>query len=391
MSDEQKPYELYGYERAKWEEAIEDALFNGRARREAKRILSEEEVPSQPIPDVDPMEDFVNEPDEEVRYRVEGWQPFGTKILIVGQGKAGKSHLAHNLIRSLVDGTRFLKHAKTNPIDGTVALFDFELSKTMGRRWLCKQEIKNHEKVRAWWMRGSASSFNILDPAIRRDWVYRLAEINATYVVLDCLRPVMDALGLDEHNQAGKFFGAFEALLKDAGIEEAAVVHHMGHSGERSRGDSRIVDWPDAQWLLTLENIVEQSSPRFLRAFGREIHREEQKVIFDHENGHMWMTKGGRSNTQALEALEGVIQMFKESGESAGDESMSQLAILRGMKETGHSRANILAGLRIGEQQGKLTMARGSRNTFVYSLAVSGARPGSYAASIGGGHGDPIE
>lgn len=385
---DQKPYELYGYERAKWEEAIEEALFSGRARREAKRILAEEECPSQPIPEATPLDKLLQEPDEEVQYRIDGWQPFGTKILIVGQGKAGKSHLAHNLIRSLVDGTRFLKHARTNAIEGNVGLLDFELSKAMGRRWLRKQEIENVEKVVPWWMRGAASSFNILDPNIRRDWVYQLAEHNVTYVILDCLRPVMDALGLDEHNQAGKFFGAFEALLKDAGIEEAAVVHHMGHSGERSRGDSRIVDWPDASWLLTLENIVDQSSPRFLRAYGREIHREEQKVIFDMENGHMHITKGARSNTAALDALEGVLQMFKESGESAGDEVMSQLAILRGMKDTGHSRASILAGLRIGRDQGKLTEARGGRNTLIYGLAVSGARPGSYAASIGGGHGE---
>lgn len=384
MSDDKKPWQLYGYEREEWDAAVHDNVFSGRARREAKRILTEEEFPSQPIPEVAPLDKMIAEPDEEVKYRVDGWQPFGTKVMLVGGGKAGKSHCAHNLIRSLVDGTRFLRSARANVVDGSVALLDFELSRAMGRRWLRKQDIKNTDKVFTWFMRGSASSFNIFDPAIRKEWAFKLAEVNATYVVLDCLRPIMDMLGLDEHKDAGKFFSAFEALLKEAGIEEACVVHHMGHGGERARGDSRIVDWPDATWLLTLENPNDYNSPRFIRRYGREVDAsEEQKVIFDMESGHMHVVKGGRSNQGALEALEGVIMMFKETG----DETMSQLAILRGMKDTGHSRANILAGLRIGKQQGRIDEERGSRNTFLYSLATAGARPGSWASKIGGGHG----
>ncbi len=378
MSDK-KPYEVYGYEREEWNAAVSEKLFAARAGREAKRVLMEEESPSQPIPPVVGLDELLDEPDEEVQYRVEGWQPFGTKILIVGQGKAGKSHLAHNLIHSLADGSKFLKQFKANAVEGTIALLDFELSRAMGRRWLRKQEIKKRDKVKCWWMRGSASSFNIIDPAIRREWAEELAESNVSYVILDCLRPIMDALGLDEHNQAGKFFGAFEALLKDAGIEEAAVVHHMGHGGERSRGDSRIVDWPDASWLLTLENVNDQASPRFLRAFGREINREESKVIFDPENGHMHITKGSRSNGPALEALKGIEEMLREDSEE-----VSQLSILKGMKETGHSRANILAGLRIGVDQGHLTLSRGGRNTLLYSLSTASD---SWVAKIGGGHG----
>jgi len=379
MADK-KPWQIYGYEREQWNDAVEEKLFGARAAREAKRIIMEEECPSQPIPPVAPLNELLDEPDEETQFRVEGWQPFGTKILIVGQAKAGKSHLAHNLIHALADGSKFLKSAKTNKVEGNIALLDFELSRAMGRRWLRKQGFKHPEKVHTWWMRGSGNSFNILDPAIRREWSALFAEANISYVVLDCLRPVMDALGLDEHNQAGKFFGAFEALLKDAGIEEAAIVHHMGHGGERSRGDSRIVDWPDAQWWLTLENINDQTSPRFLRAFGREINREEQKVIFEAETGHMHITRGSRSNGPALEALEGVLQMLRETGEE-----MSQLGVLKGMKDTGHSRANLLAALRIGIDQGKLALSRGGRNTMLYSLGSGGYA--GFAARIAGGHG----
>jgi hypothetical protein len=66
------------------------------------------------------------------------------------------------------------------------------------------------------------------------------------------------ALGLDEHREAGRFLVALDTLLADAGIPDAAVIHHMGHVTERSRGDSRIRDWPE--WRLVREDD-EPSSP----------------------------------------------------------------------------------------------------------------------------------
>jgi hypothetical protein len=68
---------------------------------------------------------------------------------------------------------------------------------------------------------------------------------------------------------------AFDALLRDVGPDDRAadgmVVHHMGHAGERSRGDSRILDWPDASWKLVREDLDDPASPRYLSAFGRDV------------------------------------------------------------------------------------------------------------------------
>ena len=76
----------------------------------------------------------------------------------------------------------------------------------------------------------------------------RIAAAATGVVVLDCLGPVLGALGLDENSNTdvGRFLGAFAELLDEAGAPEAAVVHHMGHSGERTRGGSKLRDWPDA-------------------------------------------------------------------------------------------------------------------------------------------------
>lgn len=93
--------------------------------------------------------------------------------------------------------------------------------------------------------------------------------------MLDCLRPILDALGLDESREARRFLVAFDALLADAGTEHAALVHHIGHQNERACGDSRLQDWPDAIWKLNrqdpgpnLRKVFQRGRPRRKRLRG---------------------------------------------------------------------------------------------------------------------------
>ena len=152
-------------------------------------------------------------------------------------------------MRSVVDGELFLGVAKVRPVSNLVIL-DFEMSEGQIEGWLRDQNIRNTDAVHLVSLRGAASSFDILNPLRRQEWAAALRATRAEMAVLDCLRPGMDALGLDEHSEAGRFLTAFDEMLKEANIPEALLVHHSGHSGERSRGDSRILDWPDGIWNL---------------------------------------------------------------------------------------------------------------------------------------------
>ena len=102
---------------------------------------------------------------------------------------------------------------------------------------------------------------------MRGQWARRLRDLGCDYLIFDCLRPVLDALGLDESHDAGRFLEPFDALMAEAGINDAAIAHHMGHAGERARGDSRLQDWPDATWRLVRLND-EPDSPRYSRPTG---------------------------------------------------------------------------------------------------------------------------
>jgi hypothetical protein len=56
------------------------------------------------------------------------------------------------------------------------------------------------------------------------------------------------------------------------------VVHHMGHAAERSRGDSRLLDWPDALWKIVRDKDDEDDTgmddpqgSRYFSAYGRDV------------------------------------------------------------------------------------------------------------------------
>ena len=80
------------------------------------------------------------------------------------------------------------------------------------------------------------------------------------------------------------------------------VVHHMGHSSDRSRGDSRLIDWPDATWKLirhrTGKNneVEDYASPRFFSAYGRDVDAKESELPYDGDSRTLTVAGGSRRN-----------------------------------------------------------------------------------------------
>ena len=250
------------------------------------------------------LDAFLAVPDEPVRYRVDGLWPAGGRVIGAAQFKAGKSVLNHNLIRSLADGTPFLGHFPVTPPEGRIVLLDLELYGPTLRRWLRDQGIENTGQVDVIPVRGRVASLAILDPTVRTAWAKELRAAGAAVVILDCLRPALDAFGLDENKDAGRWLIAFDAMLADAGVSEALVTHHMGHAGERTRGDSRLRDWPDAEWRLVRQQPddpgeqPDPSAPRFLTAYGRDVDVPEGALSYDEATRRLTFVGGNRRDAR---------------------------------------------------------------------------------------------
>ncbi|QIK49644.1 AAA family ATPase [Gordonia hongkongensis] len=337
-----------------------------RIREEARARLRREQAAGISIPPRISLTDFLAQPDPPIAYRIDRLHPIGGRSLLAAQKKAGKTTFIGNLMRCLVDGGDFLGRFTVSPLHGRVALIDNELHETTLRRWLRDYNITNTGAIDVHPLRGKVSTFNILDPDIRTRWAADLRAANTNLVVLDCLRPFLDALGLNEHTEAGQFLVAFDELLSEAGVDEAVVVHHMGHSGERSRGDSRIGDWADANWKIVREDAEDDASTRYFSAFGRDVDIREGRLAFDKHSRALTFAPTSRTDAKVESALLAIVDILANSTEglSANAIEMAANDLAEPLK-----RAAVRGALKRGIEIGLLAVSPGERNSKIHRLA----------------------
>lgn len=375
--------------------AVNTEAHRLRVREAAGKILAEEHSIATTEPPTQRLDRFLAIIDDPAVYRIEGLWPVGGRVVNSAQFKAGKTTLVANVVRALTDGEKFLGTFNVRQPAGTIVIFDDELDQRMMRRWLRDQNIINTERVEVVSLRGCVGSFNLLNDECRARWAKKLRDVFASVVILDCLRPVLDALGLSEDKDAGRFLVAFDALLAEANASESLVTHHMGHNGERSRGDSRILDWPDATWSLVREKPEEGEEPdanarRYFKAYGRDVDQPEVLLTYDHENRALCVAGGSRKDTAIDEVVPDVLAYLSHLVTGA-----SQRQVETALGST-HRRELIRKALRRGETTGRIRTEPGPRNAVLHYLCdppkdpSAPSAPGVRRAVVGVSAPDPL-
>jgi hypothetical protein len=116
-------------------------------------------------------------------------------------------------------------------------------------------------------------------------------------------------------------------------VREALIVHHMGPTGERSRGDSRIIDWPDATWKLVRENPEDENSQRYFSAYCRDVYQSESLLEFDPKTRRLTLRGGTRKDTANDRLIEPLLELLR-----AKPDSLSGRQIDDEMAAAGHGR-----------------------------------------------------
>ncbi len=177
------------------EGAITHRMTSLRVQREAKRRLDEEEQPPIKPPPIKSLDMLLAEPDTPARFRIADLAPIDSRIILSAQYKTGKTVIVDNVVRSLADSDPFLGRFAVEGPATRIVLIDDELSEDMLRRWLRDQRIVNTGAVvDVISLRGRIGALDLLNDRCRREWVQRLADLGCDYLLLDCLRPVLDAL-----------------------------------------------------------------------------------------------------------------------------------------------------------------------------------------------------
>lgn len=317
------------------------------------------------LPPIQGLDDLLAEPDEDAEYRVADLWPAGGTVMLVAAQKAGKSTLVANLVRSIADGTPFLGRFETRP--GAVVLLDLELDRRQIRRNLAPQRIEHPERVRVVSLRGHTASLDITNPTRRAEVADRIR--GAEVVILDPLRPLIDALGLSEDKDSGRLLVAFDALLAEAGISEGMIVQHTGHvrqgeSGERARGDSRLRDWPDASWTLVRERDEDDFSKRYLRAFGRDVALRESALDYDEGSRRLTIAGGSRAENAASEVVPDVRAVLM-----AADQPMNRRDLEAALAQRGHPRRAIRDAIEVAVRRNFVLRTTGPNRSVLHSAA----------------------
>jgi AAA domain len=347
------------------ERRVQAAVDRERAKREARRRLDAEERGPIGPPTIDSLRDRLARPTRATAFRIAGWQPMGGRVVFAAPFKAGKTTVVANVVRSLADGDAFLGQHAAMPVDGMIALLDFEMGGAQLDAWLRAQRIRHDDRVLVLPMRGQVASFNILDSDVRATWAALLQRHRVAYIVVDCLRPILDGLGLDEHRDPGRFLVALDALLLEAGISECLVVHHMGHLSERSRGDSRLRDWPDVEWRLVRQND-DPASARYITAYGRDVDVPESRLVYDPVTRALTIAAGSRRDATTRDALTAVLAALE-----VATEPVTGRAIKRLLAAGDHGRDAIDSALRLGCRTGAIAVQDGPKHSKLYRLPGS--------------------
>lgn len=331
-----------------------DALredWRAQVRTLARRIAQDRDT-AVSAPEPCSLTALLDEPESLAQYVIDGVWPAGGRVMLAAQYKAGKSTTVGNAIRSLVDGDPFLDVFPVSRVN-RVALIDTELDRHTLRRWLRDQGIRNSTAVTVVPLRGAVSTFDILDPHTRSEWAQRLAGTDV--VILDCLRPVLDALGLSEDKDAGKLLVAFDALLAEIGATEGMVVTHMGHQNERARGDSRLLDWPDANWKIIKDGNDDGARRSYFTADGRDVSVPEGVLTFDAATRHLSFGCGGRHDAASSAAIPQLLEMV-----ATAPGELSKNAVERRLREDhGVSQKNARDTIKRAIKDGLVTVAPG--------------------------------
>lgn len=349
---------------------------NLRARENARNRLVAEQAEMHPIPAPTPLDVFVEEnADQDTEWLVDRLWPADSRVMLVAAYKAGKTTLTANLVRALADGGTFLGRYPVHmppPLPewpAPVLLVDTEMTPHQLAQWLDQTGIRNRDRVEVLSLRGQLSGFNILEPATRAKWARKIE--GARVVILDNLRPVLDALGLDENREAGRFLTAWDELIKEASAVESLIVTHSGHGQERARGDSALMASNAAIWTL-LRDGEEAGSPRYFRALGRDVEVPESALTFDPATRALTLIGGNRRTAAQDEHVGDILPELLRLLERTGRPQSRNQIELALKNNTGHGRNDIRRTMDVAVADGLAAEVPGARNAKPLALTAEG-------------------
>jgi len=108
-----------------------------------------------------------------------------------------------------------------------------------------------------------------------------LRERDVEVLIVDPFGRAYTGASQNDSGEVGAWLVALDTFARgQAGAREVVLTAHAGWDGERTRGSSALEDWADAILTLT-RGKDDDADGRYLRAVGRDVDVEEDRLEFD--------------------------------------------------------------------------------------------------------------
>jgi hypothetical protein len=245
-----------------------------RVKEDARRLYEAEQRPPMPSFDAGTLAEMLAKPPEPPS-RVEELIPWEGSTLITAQRKAGKTTLALNLARCLLRGEDFLGRFGVRPLGGIVAMLNFEVSGAQLSRWADEAGIARDRFVLVN-LRGRRNPFATEEDRQALAALLRHREVEA--VLTDPFSRAYSGASQNDPGEVGAWLADLDRWVRGpVGALDSVLTAHAGWNAERTRGSSALEDWADS--IITL--VRDDDDQRYLRAMGRDVDVEEDRLTFD--------------------------------------------------------------------------------------------------------------
>ncbi len=351
-----------------YEQDVAAELYRLKVRQDARDRFKASERETLPPFDADWLGKML-ERDPEPPFRVEGLIPADASTLIVAQRKTGKTTLLLNLARSLLTGQPLLGSLDVQPTTGPVAILNFEVSGHTLARWASDAMVP-HDRLMLVNLRGRRNPLG--DERDRESLAQLLRQAKVETLIVDPFGRAYSGQSQNDAGEVGPWLVTLDQFAREqVGARDLVLAAHAGWNGERTRGSSALEDWADS--VITLTRGTGADDSRYLRAEGRDVLMDEDRLGFDQSSRTLTLTAAG-SRQQATGALalddakQAVLAWVRKNDGCSGEAMRKGVDARDGL---------VLQARRELVESGHLieTRRKGSGGGNAYSVAATATQP----------------
>ena len=355
IEDQQREATKSGDDTAGFEKAVCDKVRKLREDHEAKRRFAIEKAGDAPSFEARLLADIpLFSPEES--FRVQELLPSDASMVINAQHKAGKTTFTLNLAHSLITGEKFLGNFRVHPVDGKVAILNYEVGDEQLGYWARRIGIPENQFVQVG-LRGRRNPFAHPDDLDRLAEVLKAQQVES--LIVDPFGQAYPGTNQDSSGEVGAWLSDLNRWARGSvGVCDLIMNVHAGWNQERARGTSALGDWPDSILYLTR---ADGTDDRYLRATGRDVSLDEDRLDYDLDTRRLTLSgAGGRHGHRSQAKIEALVDSV--CAQVQQNPGASQTKIVKLLQALHRSRAlkvsfqekDVVEAIALAKEKGKL-------------------------------------